>query len=89
MVVQQPVQLSDNLNGLLLSMCEDLVHRRMNLNCILEACESQNKTTLLPPPSKVIRQLVEEVLHESVSASVIISFTIFCLVIFMCVKKSK
>ncbi|KAK0135607.1 FERM and PDZ domain-containing protein 2 [Merluccius polli] len=58
-------QLSDNLNSLLLSMCEDLVHRRMNLNSILEACESQNKTTLLPPPSKVIRQLVEEVLHES------------------------
>ncbi|XP_030235558.1 tyrosine-protein phosphatase non-receptor type 13 [Gadus morhua] len=61
----QPVQLSDNLNGLLLSMCEDLVHRRLNLNSILEACESQNKTTLLPPPSKVIRQLVDEVLHES------------------------
>ena len=65
--------MSDNLNGLLLSMCEDLVHRRLNLNSILEACESQNKTTLLPPPSKVIRQLVDEVLHESVSASVIIS----------------
>uniref|UniRef100_A0A3Q0T442 KIND domain-containing protein n=1 Tax=Amphilophus citrinellus TaxID=61819 RepID=A0A3Q0T442_AMPCI len=36
----QPVQLSDHLNSLLLSMCEDLSHRRVNLNSILEACES-------------------------------------------------
>ncbi|XP_054456293.1 tyrosine-protein phosphatase non-receptor type 13 [Anoplopoma fimbria] len=61
----QPVQLSDHLNSLLLSMCEDLAHRRVTLNSILEACESQHKATILPPPAKVIRQLVEEVFHES------------------------
>ncbi|XP_030604068.1 tyrosine-protein phosphatase non-receptor type 13 [Archocentrus centrarchus] len=61
----QPVQLSDHLNSLLLSMCEDLSHRRVNLNSILEACESQLKASILPPPAKVIRQLVEEVFHES------------------------
>ncbi|XP_038593924.1 tyrosine-protein phosphatase non-receptor type 13 [Micropterus salmoides] len=61
----QPVQLSDHLNSLLLSMCEDLAHRRVNLISILEACESQHKTSILPPPTKVIRQLVEEVFHES------------------------
>ncbi|XP_074501820.1 tyrosine-protein phosphatase non-receptor type 13 isoform X2 [Sebastes fasciatus] len=61
----QPVQLSDHLNSLLLSMCEDLAHRRVNLNAILEACESQHKATVLPSPTKVIRQLVEEVFHES------------------------
>ncbi|XP_041646232.1 tyrosine-protein phosphatase non-receptor type 13 [Cheilinus undulatus] len=61
----QPVQLSDHLNSLLLSMCEDLSHRRLNLNSILEACESQHKASVLPPPAKVIRQLVEEVFHES------------------------
>ncbi|XP_044069038.1 FERM and PDZ domain-containing protein 2 isoform X2 [Siniperca chuatsi] len=61
----QPVQLSDHLNSLLLSMCEDLAHRRVNLNSILEACESQHKASILPPPAKVIRQLVEEVFHES------------------------
>uniref|UniRef100_A0A3Q3WPB2 KIND domain-containing protein n=1 Tax=Mola mola TaxID=94237 RepID=A0A3Q3WPB2_MOLML len=62
----QPVQLSDHLNGLLLSMCEDLAQRRVTLNCILEACESQHKASILPPPAKVIKQLVEEVFHESV-----------------------
>ncbi|XP_068423538.1 FERM and PDZ domain-containing protein 2 isoform X2 [Clinocottus analis] len=61
----QPVQLSDHLNSLLLSMCEDLAHRRVNLHTVLEACESQHKATILPPPTKVIRQLVEEVFHES------------------------
>ncbi|KAM9345396.1 tyrosine-protein phosphatase non-receptor type 13 [Symphorus nematophorus] len=61
----QPVQLSDHLNSLLLSMCEDLAHRRVNLNSILEACESQHKASILLPPAKVIRQLVEEVFHES------------------------
>ncbi|XP_034408071.1 tyrosine-protein phosphatase non-receptor type 13 [Cyclopterus lumpus] len=61
----QPVQLSDHLNNLLLSMCEDQAHRRVTLNTILEACESQHKATILPSPTKVIRQLVEEVFHES------------------------
>lgn len=48
-------------------MCEDQAHRRVNLNSILEACESQHKASILPSPAKVIRQLVEEVFHESVS----------------------
>ncbi|KAM8859679.1 tyrosine-protein phosphatase non-receptor type 13 isoform 2-T2 [Spinachia spinachia] len=61
----QPVQLSDHLNSLLLCMCEDLAHRRVTLNAILEACECQHKATVLPSPNKVIKQLVEEVFHES------------------------
>ncbi|KAM7385641.1 hypothetical protein PAMP_001715 [Pampus punctatissimus] len=63
--IERPVQLSDHLNSLLLSMCEDSAHRRVNLNSILEACESQHKASTLPSPAKVIRQLVEEVFHES------------------------
>uniref|UniRef100_A0A3Q2DNU1 FERM and PDZ domain containing 2 n=1 Tax=Cyprinodon variegatus TaxID=28743 RepID=A0A3Q2DNU1_CYPVA len=63
----QPVQLSDHLNSILLSMCEELAHRRVNLTSILEACESQHKASNLQPPTKVVRQLVEEVFHESVS----------------------
>uniref|UniRef100_A0A8C7QR12 KIND domain-containing protein n=1 Tax=Oncorhynchus mykiss TaxID=8022 RepID=A0A8C7QR12_ONCMY len=63
----QPVQLSDHLNSLLLSMCEDLAHRRVNLNSILESCESQHKASLLPPPNRVIGQLVEDVFHKAVS----------------------
>ncbi|XP_028278959.1 tyrosine-protein phosphatase non-receptor type 13 [Parambassis ranga] len=61
----QPVQLSDHLNSLLLSMCEDLAHRRVTLTSILEACESQHKASILLSPTKVIRQLAEEVFHES------------------------
>ncbi|KAI7805901.1 tyrosine-protein phosphatase non-receptor type 13 isoform X1 [Triplophysa rosa] len=62
----QPIQLSDSLNCLLLSMCEDMAHRRANLNSILEACESHHKASLLPPPNKVIKQLVEDVFQDSV-----------------------
>ncbi|XP_012735983.2 tyrosine-protein phosphatase non-receptor type 13 [Fundulus heteroclitus] len=65
----QPVQLSDHLNSILLSMCEDLAHRRVNLTSILEACESQHKASNLLPPTKVVRQLVEEVFHESMDGS--------------------
>uniref|UniRef100_H3DGI2 FERM and PDZ domain containing 2 n=1 Tax=Tetraodon nigroviridis TaxID=99883 RepID=H3DGI2_TETNG len=62
----QPVQLSDHLNSVLLSMCEDMAHRRLNLNSILEACESQHKASILPSPTKVIKQLAEEVFREPV-----------------------
>ncbi|XP_077092850.1 FERM and PDZ domain-containing protein 2 isoform X3 [Siphateles boraxobius] len=62
----QPIQLSDSLNCLLLSMCEDMAHRRANLNSILELCESHHKASLLPPPNKVIKQLVEDVFQDSV-----------------------
>uniref|UniRef100_A0A671PZ97 KIND domain-containing protein n=1 Tax=Sinocyclocheilus anshuiensis TaxID=1608454 RepID=A0A671PZ97_9TELE len=61
----QPIQLSDSLNCLLLSMCEDMAHRRANLNSILEVCESHHKASLLPPPNKVIKQLVEDVFQDS------------------------
>uniref|UniRef100_A0A4W6C864 FERM and PDZ domain containing 2 n=1 Tax=Lates calcarifer TaxID=8187 RepID=A0A4W6C864_LATCA len=74
----QPVQLSDHLNSLLLSMCEDLAHRRVNLNSILEACESQHKASILPPPTTVIRQLVEEVFHESVSLDIHLQYVPVC-----------
>uniref|UniRef100_A0A8C9XWE6 KIND domain-containing protein n=1 Tax=Sander lucioperca TaxID=283035 RepID=A0A8C9XWE6_SANLU len=70
----QPVQLSDHLNSLLLSMCEDLAHRRVNLISILEGCEFQHKATILPPPAQVIRQLVEEVFHESVSLVIYLQY---------------
>lgn len=76
----QPVQLSDHLNSLLLSMCEDLAHRRVNLNSVLEACEYQHKASILLPPAKVIRQLVEEVFHESVSLDSYLQYVHVCYV---------
>ncbi|XP_033883230.3 tyrosine-protein phosphatase non-receptor type 13 isoform X1 [Acipenser ruthenus] len=62
----QPIKLSDPLNCLLLSMCEDMAQRRLNLQTILEVCEIHNKTSVLHEPSRVIKQLVEEVLQNSV-----------------------
>ncbi|XP_069044948.1 FERM and PDZ domain-containing protein 2 isoform X3 [Lepisosteus oculatus] len=62
----QPIQLSDHLNCLLLSMCEDTAHKRVALQTILEACEMHHKASVLPPPNRVIKQLVEDVLQHSV-----------------------
>ncbi|KAK2852673.1 hypothetical protein Q7C36_007874 [Tachysurus vachellii] len=56
----QPVQLSDSLNCLLLSMCEDVAHRRGNLSTILEACESHHKASVLLPPKEVIQRLADQ-----------------------------
>ncbi|KAG9275334.1 tyrosine-protein phosphatase non-receptor type 13-like isoform X1 [Astyanax mexicanus] len=72
----QPIPLSDSLNCLLLSMCEDMAHRRVNLNTILESCESHHKTSLLPPPNKVIRQLVEDVFHDTGDRSTLTDNTV-------------
>uniref|UniRef100_A0AAR2JX41 KIND domain-containing protein n=1 Tax=Pygocentrus nattereri TaxID=42514 RepID=A0AAR2JX41_PYGNA len=58
----QPVQLSNHLNSLLLSMCEDVAHRRPELLALLEASDQHHKNNLLPPPNRVIRQLVQDVL---------------------------
>ncbi|XP_041714099.2 FERM and PDZ domain-containing protein 2-like [Coregonus clupeaformis] len=62
----QPIQLSDNLNNLLLSMCEDTVQRRADLVTVLETCEQHIKAAQLPPPEMLIRQLVEDVFRDSV-----------------------
>ncbi|XP_041124893.1 FERM and PDZ domain-containing protein 2-like, partial [Polyodon spathula] len=62
----QHIKLSDPLNCLLLSMCEDMAQRRLSLQTILEVCEIHNKTSVLHKPSRVIKQLVEEVLQNSV-----------------------
>uniref|UniRef100_A0A3B1K684 KIND domain-containing protein n=1 Tax=Astyanax mexicanus TaxID=7994 RepID=A0A3B1K684_ASTMX len=72
----QPIPLSDSLNCLLLSMCEDMAHRRVNLNTILESCESHHKTSLLPPPNKVISQLVEDVFHDTGDRSTLTDNTV-------------
>ncbi|XP_049916168.1 tyrosine-protein phosphatase non-receptor type 13 [Epinephelus moara] len=62
----QPVQLSAELEGLLLSMCEDIVVRRTDLLTVLETCELHSRTSMLPPAERFIRQLVEDVYRNSV-----------------------
>uniref|UniRef100_A0A3Q1FKW3 KIND domain-containing protein n=1 Tax=Acanthochromis polyacanthus TaxID=80966 RepID=A0A3Q1FKW3_9TELE len=65
----QPVQLSSELEDLLLSMCEDVVMRRTDLLTVLETCELHHKASMLPPAERLVRQLVEDVYRNSVSGS--------------------
>ncbi|XP_061667009.1 FERM and PDZ domain-containing protein 2 [Syngnathoides biaculeatus] len=61
----QPVQLSAELEGLLLSMCEDTVLRRMDLMTVLETCELHHKTLMLPPAERLVKHLVEDIYTNS------------------------
>ncbi|KAF1374187.1 hypothetical protein PFLUV_G00246940 [Perca fluviatilis] len=63
---EKPVQLSAELEGLLLSMCEDMAVRRTDLLTVLETCELHHKTSMLPPAERLVRQLVEDVYRNSV-----------------------
>ncbi|XP_047673798.1 FERM and PDZ domain-containing protein 2 [Tachysurus fulvidraco] len=60
----QPIQLTDHLNSLLLSMCEEEFHRRLNLQAVLQQCEKHQKNALLLPPERTIKQLVQDVLQH-------------------------
>ncbi|XP_008436151.1 FERM and PDZ domain-containing protein 2 isoform X4 [Poecilia reticulata] len=61
----QPVQISTELEGLLLSMCEDKAVRRTDLLTVLETCELHHKSSMLPSAERLIRQLVEDVYRNS------------------------
>ncbi|XP_066522679.1 FERM and PDZ domain-containing protein 2 [Hoplias malabaricus] len=60
----QPVQLSTELNVLLLRMCEEAAHRRPVLLEVLRTSERHRKRSLLPPVDAVIRQLALDVLQD-------------------------
>uniref|UniRef100_A0A3Q2DRB0 KIND domain-containing protein n=1 Tax=Cyprinodon variegatus TaxID=28743 RepID=A0A3Q2DRB0_CYPVA len=53
----QPVQISAELEGLLLSMCEDMAVRRSDLLTVLETCEFHHKTSALPSPELVLMRV--------------------------------
>ncbi|XP_041032363.1 tyrosine-protein phosphatase non-receptor type 13-like [Carcharodon carcharias] len=61
----QPVQLGGRLNHLLLSMCEDLPHRRVSLETILNTCETHRQNSGLPPASSCLRKLAQLVLGST------------------------
>ncbi|XP_061564678.1 tyrosine-protein phosphatase non-receptor type 13 isoform X2 [Cololabis saira] len=62
----QLVQMSSELERLLLSMCEEVVVRRTDLLTVLETSELHHKTSMLPAADRLIRQLVEDVFRNSV-----------------------
>ncbi|KAM7169368.1 FERM and PDZ domain-containing protein 2 [Macrochelys suwanniensis] len=58
----QSLQLSDQLHTLLLKMCEDLPHKRLSPESILEACEVHQKESSSSPASVYIQRMVKFVL---------------------------
>ncbi|NWU95500.1 FRPD2 protein, partial [Upupa epops] len=53
------LQLSDQLHSLLLTLCEDLPHRRLSPESILEACEAHQKEYATLPASVYIKKMVQ------------------------------
>ncbi|NWI19826.1 FRPD2 protein, partial [Crypturellus soui] len=56
------LQLSDQLHSLLLTLCEDLPHRRLPPESILEACEAHQKESYSLPANVYIKKMVQLVL---------------------------
>ncbi|NXA34508.1 FRPD2 protein, partial [Eudromia elegans] len=54
--------LSDQLHNLLLTLCEDLPHRRLPPESILEACEAHQKESYSLPANVYIKKMVQLVL---------------------------
>ncbi|XP_054238666.1 FERM and PDZ domain-containing protein 2 [Indicator indicator] len=55
----QSLQLSDQLHMLLLTLCEDLPHKRLSPESILEACEAHQKESASLPASIYIKKMVQ------------------------------
>ncbi|XP_063075107.1 tyrosine-protein phosphatase non-receptor type 13 [Engraulis encrasicolus] len=60
----QPVQLSERLNSVLLSMCEEAESQRPELQELMESYEQQKRHTPLPPHTRVIQHLVADTHHD-------------------------
>ncbi|XP_066411252.1 FERM and PDZ domain-containing protein 2 [Molothrus aeneus] len=55
----QSLQLSDQLHTLLLTLCEDLPHRRLSPESILDACEAHQKESASLPAKFYIKRMVQ------------------------------
>ncbi|XP_054019632.1 FERM and PDZ domain-containing protein 2 [Dryobates pubescens] len=55
----QSLQLSDQLHMLLLTLCEDLPHKRLSPESILEACEVHQKESASLPANVYIKKMVQ------------------------------
>lgn len=58
-ILTQSLQLSDQLHTLLLTLCEDLPHRRLSPESILEACEAHQKESASLPAKFYIKRMVQ------------------------------
>ncbi|XP_031463569.1 FERM and PDZ domain-containing protein 2 [Phasianus colchicus] len=55
----QSLQLSDQLHSLLLTLCEDLPHKRLSPESILEVCEAHQKESSSSPANTYIKKMVQ------------------------------
>ncbi|XP_072726584.1 FERM and PDZ domain-containing protein 2 [Ciconia boyciana] len=55
----QSLQLSDQLHTVLLTLCEDLPHKRLSPESILEACEAHQKESASLPANVYIKKMVQ------------------------------
>nr|XP_047925213.1 FERM and PDZ domain-containing protein 2 isoform X2 [Anser cygnoides] len=55
----QSLQLSDQLHSLLLTLCEDLPHKRLSPESILEACEAHQKESSSLPVNFYVKKMVQ------------------------------
>ena len=58
-ILTQSLQLSDQLHTLLLTLCEDLPHKRLSPESILEACEAHQKESASLPANVYIKKMVQ------------------------------
>ncbi|KFW61000.1 FERM and PDZ domain-containing protein 2, partial [Pygoscelis adeliae] len=58
-ILTQSLQLSDQLHTLLLTLCEDLPHKRLSPESILEACEAHRKESASLPANVYIKKMVQ------------------------------
>ncbi|KFV65202.1 FERM and PDZ domain-containing protein 2, partial [Dryobates pubescens] len=58
-ILVQSLQLSDQLHMLLLTLCEDLPHKRLSPESILEACEVHQKESASLPANVYIKKMVQ------------------------------
>ncbi|NXN49732.1 FRPD2 protein, partial [Rynchops niger] len=58
-ILTQSLQLSDQLDMLLLTLCEDLPHKRLSPESILEACEAHQKESASLPANVYINKMVQ------------------------------
>lgn len=58
-ILTQSLQLSDQLHTLLLTLCEDLPHRRLSPESILDACEAHQKESAFLPAKFYIKRMVQ------------------------------
>ena len=71
-MLTQSLQLSDQLHSLWLTLCEDLPHKRLSPESILEVCEAHQKESSSLPANIYIKKMVQFVLGSATEVGTIL-----------------